>query len=209
MKSVKVQKKLTLSALFASLICAGCFIQIPLPGGVPIVIQDMMAMLSGLLLGPVFGGLAVLLFLLLGTVGLPVFTGKAGLHVLLAGPTSGFLWGYFFAAVIGGTILALFELTQKHAADKSGQNEASPEPQAKKSRSQNIARIAIITLAALAATITAFACGVAGGIIVMHLPLEKALPLYVLPFIPGNLIKLVLMVLLTKKFRPTILAYTN
>ena len=209
MKSVKVQKKLTLSALFASLICAGCFIQIPLPGGVPIVIQDMMAMLSGLLLGPVFGGLAVLLFLLLGAIGLPVFTGKAGLHVLLAGPTSGFLWGYFFAAVIGGTILALFELTQKHAADKSGQNEASPEPQAKKSRSINIARIAIITLAALVATITAFACGVAGGIIVMHLPLEKVLPLYVLPFIPGNLIKLVLMVLLTKKFRPTILAYTN
>ena len=209
MKSVKVQKKLTLSALFAALICAGCFIQIPLPGGVPIVIQDMMAMLSGLLLGPIFGGLAVLLFLLLGTVGLPVFTGKAGLHVLLAGPTSGFLWGYFFAAVIGGTILALFELTQKDAADKSGQNEASPEPQAKKSRSINIARIAIITLAALAATITAFACGVAGGIIVMHLPLEKTVPLYVLPFIPGNLIKLVLMVLLTKKFRPTILAYTN
>ena len=168
-----------------------------------------MAMLSGLLLGPVFGGLAVLLFLLLGTVGLPVFTGKAGLHVLLAGPTSGFLWGYFFAAVIGGTILALFELTQKDAADKSGQNEASPEPQAKKSRASNIARIAIISLAALAATITAFACGVAGGIIVMHFSLEKALPLYILPFIPGNLIKLVLMVLLTKKFRPTILAYTN
>lgn len=209
MKSVKVQKKLTLSALFAALICAGCFIQIPLPGGVPIVIQDMMAMLSGLLLGPVFGGLAVLLFLLLGAIGLPVFTGKAGLHVLLAGPTSGFLWGYFFAAVIGGTILALFELTQKHAADKSGQDEACPEPQAKKSRSINIARIAIITLAALVATITAFACGVAGGIIVMHLPLEKVLPLYVLPFIPGNLIKLVLMVLLTQKFRPTILAYTN
>lgn len=209
MKSVKVQKKLTLSALFASLICAGCFIQIPLPGGVPIVIQDMMAMLSGLLLGPVFGGLAVLLFLLLGAIGLPVFTGKAGLHVLLAGPTSGFLWGYFFAAVIGGTILALFELTQKSVSDKSGQDEASREPQEKKSRASNIARLAIITLAALVATITAFACGVAGGIIVMHLPLEKVLPLYVLPFIPGNLIKLVLMVLLTKKFRPTILAYTN
>lgn len=209
MKSVKVQKKLTMSALFAALICAGCFIQIPLPGGVPIVIQDMMAMLSGLLLGPIFGGLAVLIFLLLGTIGLPVFTGKAGLHVLLAGPTSGFLWGYFFAAVIGGTILAFFELTQKSVSDKSGQDEASREPQAKKSRASNIARLAIITLAALVATITAFACGVAGGIIVMHFSLEKALPLYVLPFIPGNLIKLVFMVLLTKKFRPTILAYTN
>ena len=34
-------------ALFAALTSAGCFIQIPLPGGVPIVIQDMMAMLSG------------------------------------------------------------------------------------------------------------------------------------------------------------------
>ena len=38
-----------LVALFAALISAGCFIQIPLPGGIPIILQDMLAMLSGML----------------------------------------------------------------------------------------------------------------------------------------------------------------
>ncbi len=201
MKKIALQKKLTLSALFAALICAGCFIQIPLPGGMPIVIQDMMAMLSGLLLGPVFGGLAVLLFLLLGAIGLPVFTGKAGIHVLIAGPTSGFLWGYFLAAVVGGTILALYDAAQKKEIDAAA-DESKP-------KSAGVGQWLFITLAALLATVTAFACGVAGGILIMHISLTKALPAYVLPFIPGNLIKLVLMVILTKRIRPTIKAYTE
>src|SRR5574344_596437 len=95
------KKKLTgvvFTALFAALIAAGVFIQIPLPGGVPITVQDMMALLSGLMLGPIYGTLAVAVFLLLGIIGLPVFTGKAGIQVLIAGPTGGFLWGYLFAA---------------------------------------------------------------------------------------------------------------
>mgnify|MGYP002855263009 CR=1 FL=1 len=202
MKSVRLQKKLVLSALFAALICAGGFIQIPLPGGIPVVVQDMMAMLSGLLLGPVFGGFAVLIFLLLGAVGLPVFTGKAGLQVLIAGPTSGFLWGYFFAAVIGGIFLTLFLPKEKADATENGQAQ-------NQSKSAKTASWLVLTLAALLATATAFACGVAGGILVMHLTLAKALPLYVLPFIPGNLAKLVIMVLLANKIRPAVLAYTE
>lgn len=186
MKSVKLQKKLVLSALFAALVCVGCFIQIPLPSGVPIAIQDMMAMLSGLLLGPVFGGLAVLIFLLLGAIGLPVFTGKAGVHVLLAGPTSGFLWGYLLAAILGGTILALL-LPKKKAA----------------------AQWVVITLAALAATAVLFVLGIAIGMRIINVGIEKALAIFLIPFIPGNIIKLVLMVLLTKKFRPAIAAYTE
>ena len=212
MLKITLQKKLVMSALFAALICAGCFIQIPLPGGMPIVIQDMMAMLSGLLLGPIFGGLAVLLFLLLGAIGLPVFTGKAGIHVLVAGPTSGFLWGYFLAAVVGGTILALFELAQKSGATASESKPKSADTTENKDKPKTagqITRLALIALAALLATITAFACGGAGGILIMRIPLAKALPAYVLPFIPGNLIKLILMVVLTKKIRPTIKTYTE
>lgn len=186
MKSVKLQKKLVLSALFAALVCVGCFIQIPLPSGVPIAIQDMMAMLSGLLLGPVFGGLAVLIFLLLGAIGLPIFTGKAGVHVLLAGPTSGFLWGYLLAAILGGTILALL-LPKKKAA----------------------AQWVVITLAALAATAVLFVLGIAIGMRIINVGIEKALAIFLIPFIPGNIIKLVLMVFLTKKFRPAIAAYTE
>ncbi len=189
MKSVSLQKKLVLSALFAALISVGCFIQIPLPGGIPIVLQDMMSMLSGLLLGPVFGALAVLIFLALGAIGLPVYSGKAGLHVLLNGPTSGFLWGYLLAAILGGLFLAL----------------TLPQTKERKKATQWI----FITLAALLATVTAFACGVAGGMLVMGISLAKALAGYVLPFIPGNLVKLVLMVFLTKKFRPVIFNYSN
>src|SRR5574344_2227740 len=102
-----------LTALFAALISAGCFIQIPLPGGVPIVLQDMLAMLSGMMLGPVYGTAAVLVFLILGCIGLPVFSGKAGLHVLIAGPTGGFLFGYLLGALAAGIILSLLLPTSK------------------------------------------------------------------------------------------------
>jgi len=190
MKNIKIQKKLVLSALFAALVSVGCFIQIPLPGGVPIVIQDMMAMLAGLLLGPVFGGLAVVIFLLLGAAGLPVFTGKAGVHVLVAGPTSGFLWGYLLAAVVGGTILALLL--------SRGKEERSP-----------AAQWLVIALAALAATIVLFAIGIPVGMKIIGVGIEKAMAIFLIPFIPGNVIKLILMVVLTKKLRPAILAYTE
>ena len=198
MKSVKMQKKLVLSALFAAFICAGCFIQVPLPGGVPIAIQDMMAMLSGLLLGPVFGGLAVLIFLLLGAIGLPVFTGKAGILVLVAGPTSGFLWGYLLAAVLAGTILALFGKVERNQAQDENCD-----------KTENAAQWLVITLAALAATIVLFVLGIAIGMRIINVGLEKALAIFLIPFIPGNVIKLVLMVVLTKKLRPAIVAYTE
>ncbi|MBO7123986.1 MAG: biotin transporter BioY [Treponema sp.] len=190
MKNIKIQKKLVLSALFAALVSVGCFIQIPLPGGVPIVIQDMMAMLAGLLLGPVFGGLAVVIFLLLGAAGLPVFTGKAGVHVLVAGPTSGFLWGYLLAAVVGGTILALFLSKDK-------------------GKGSSAAQWLVISLAALAATIVLFAVGIPVGMKIIGVGIEKALAIFLIPFIPGNVIKLILMVVLAKKLRPAILAYTE
>ena len=99
-KPVMIQA--VLSALFAALISAGAFIQIPMPSGVPVVIQDMTALLSGMLLGPLWGSISVILFLLLGIIGLPVFSGKAGLQVLISGPTGGFLLGYLAAALLCG-----------------------------------------------------------------------------------------------------------
>ncbi|MBO4319402.1 MAG: biotin transporter BioY [Treponema sp.] len=189
MKNIKIQKNLILSALFAALISVGCFIQIPLPGGIPIAIQDMMAMLSGLLLGPVFCSLSVVIFLVLGVIGLPVFTGKAGIQILLNGPTSGFLWGYLIAAIVGGLFLLIFlPGGKKHS---------------------NVRQYVMITVAALLATVVLFACGIAGGMIIMKMSFEKTLAAYLIPFIPGNIIKIILMVLLTKKIRPLIYGYTH
>src|SRR5574344_2542958 len=176
-----------LAALFAALTAAGCFIQIPLPGGIPIVLQDMMAMLSGMLLGPLYGTIAVFVFLVLGCIGLPVFSGKAGLHVIIGGPTGGFLIGYLLSALVGGLILALLlPSSKKHSAVKS---------------------YIIISVAALAATIVVFAAGIIGFRMVTHYGMAKTLGAVLVPFIPGNCIKLVLMILLTKKFRPIIANY--
>lgn len=173
-----------LVALFAALICAGCFIHFPLAGGVPIAVQDMLAMLSGLILGPVLGGAAVLVFLILGVIGLPVFTGKAGLHILVAGPTSGFLIGYFVTAVLGGIILHL----------------------ALRPNKQYVASRQIITISIVAVIqqIVLYVCGFIGFSLIMKKDFSTTMAAVVLPFIPGIIIKTIVMVSVTKIFRKVV-----
>jgi biotin transport system substrate-specific component len=95
----------TLVALFAALTAAGTFIAIPLPfSPVPIVLQNLFALLSGLILGPFLGGCAVGLYLVAGALGAPVFAGATGGFVRFQGPTGGFLIGYLFSAIVAGLI---------------------------------------------------------------------------------------------------------
>ena len=95
--------RLALPALFAALIAAAAFMTFPLPGSpVPVVVQNLMAVLAGLLLGPGQGTAAVLLFLGLGALGFPVFSGGHGGLAWFAGPTGGYLIGYVFAALAAG-----------------------------------------------------------------------------------------------------------
>ena len=96
--------KITFVALFAALTAAGAFIAIPI-GPVPIVLQNLFALLSGLILGPVMGSAAVGLYLLAGILGLPVFAGGTGGLARFAGPTGGFLVGYLLAALSAGIII--------------------------------------------------------------------------------------------------------
>ncbi|MDR2101247.1 MAG: biotin transporter BioY [Treponema sp.] len=96
---------LTLTALFAALIAAGTFIAIPLPfSPVPVVLQNMFALLAGLVLGPLRGGAAVGLYLIAGAIGAPVFAGAAGGVARMLGPTGGFLLGYLLSALTAGFI---------------------------------------------------------------------------------------------------------
>ena len=187
MSKKKKSAPLVLTALFAALISAGCFIQIPLPGGVPVAIQDMLAMLSGMILGPLYGTGAVVIFLVLGCIGLPVFTGKAGVQVILAGPTGGFLIGYLLGALAAGLVLAaLLPFGRKHSTAAS---------------------YVVITIAALAATFILFACGIVRFMQLTGYGFGKTIAAVLVPFIPGNIIKIVLMVMLTKKFRPIVNGY--
>ncbi len=92
-----------ISALFAALITAGAYIAIPI-GPVPLVMQNFFVILAGVLLGPGLGLSAILLYLFLGAVGLPVFAGGSGGLIHLIGPTGGYLLAYIPAVLLIGYI---------------------------------------------------------------------------------------------------------
>lgn len=91
-------------ALFAALTAAGAFITVPLYP-VPMVLQNLFPVLSGLVLGPLMGSAAVGLFLAAGALGAPVFSGGTGGIARFFGPTGGFLLGYLLAAAVAGLIV--------------------------------------------------------------------------------------------------------
>jgi len=99
--SDKTVAKLVFCAVFAALICVVAPISVPI-GPVPISLATFAVMLAGFTLGPSAGPAAVLIYLLLGSVGVPVFAGwKGGLGVI-AGPTGGYLAGYALLALACG-----------------------------------------------------------------------------------------------------------
>ena len=78
-------------------------VAIPLPfSPVPLTGQTFAVLLVGMLLGSARGSLAVLLYLMEGAVGLPVFAGGGAGLARLAGPTGGYLVGFVFAAFVVG-----------------------------------------------------------------------------------------------------------
>lgn len=98
--------RLAVAAVIAALTAAFAPFSIPLPGlPAPISFQVFGVYFAGLLLGPVWGGFAMALYLLVGVAGAPVFSnGGAGLGYLL-GPTGGYLIGFLLAAVLIGAIV--------------------------------------------------------------------------------------------------------
>ena len=86
-------KKMALCALFAALMALCAWISIPV-GDVAYTLQSMAVALALLLLGGKLGTVSVVLYLLLGAVGLPVFSGFRGGLGALFGPTGGYLVGF-------------------------------------------------------------------------------------------------------------------
>ena len=71
----------------------------------PITLQTFAVLLSGAVLGAKRGFLAVLLYLVVGAAGMPVFSGGAGGPGVFAGPTMGYLLGFPLAAALCGFIV--------------------------------------------------------------------------------------------------------
>lgn len=95
-------KNIILCGLFITLIAVGAFIRIPIPV-VPFTLQFLFTMLAGLLLGGKLGAVSVLLYILMGLSGLPVFAEGGGISYVLQ-PSFGYIIGFAVGAYVTGTI---------------------------------------------------------------------------------------------------------
>jgi biotin transport system substrate-specific component len=141
---------------------------------VPIVLQNLFVLLAGLLLGPAWGTASVLVYLALGAVGLPVFAGGGGGLAHFAGPTGGYLLGYVPAAAVAG---ALSRRRNSAVAD---------------------------AWAATAAALVVYACGVPWLALVTRMSPTRALAAGLLPFLPGDALKVAVAVAVARFARPFI-----
>ena len=98
-KNTKNIRKMVLASLFAALTAVCAWISLPIPP-VAFTLQTFGVLLTLGVLGGRWGTVSILLYLLLGCIGLPVFAGFQSGAVALPGPTGGFLWGFLAAGVV-------------------------------------------------------------------------------------------------------------
>ncbi len=172
---------MTRVALMAAVTAVAAQIAIPLPfSGVPFTMQVLAVVLSGLLLGPRYGALAMGIYLLVGAVGVPVFAQlQGGLGVIL-GPTGGYLVSYPIAAALAGLAA--------HAAANAVRSRA----------------IAFSFAAGTVGLVVIYALGMAWLMVVSQLPFVVALAQGVLPFVVFDLIKVGLAALVAVAAAPAI-----
>lgn len=99
-KSKLQTRDMVMTALCTAIIAVCTQLTIPMPSGVPITLQTFAVALCGFLLAPKFAELSVFVYLLLGTVGIPVFSAMRGGVQILLGPSGGFLYGFLPMALL-------------------------------------------------------------------------------------------------------------
>ena len=163
--------QLCMMAMMAALMCILGPMSIPI-GQVPITFTNLVIYLAVFLLGTKMGTISCLVYLLLGMAGLPVFSGYSGGFAKLAGPTGGYLVGFLFMAAISGIFV-----------ERSSRNPVW-------SGAGMVLGTAVLYL-----------FGTAWFVLMMKCTVVYALAVCVVPFILGDLIKIVLAVILGKQVR--------
>lgn len=103
-----------LAAIGAAIIAILAQVTIPLPL-VPITGQTLAIGLIVTILGLRTGVLSVIIYILLGAVGMPVFSGMSGGLGIIVGPTGGYIIGFLPTSILMGLYLKNFGLTLPHA----------------------------------------------------------------------------------------------
>lgn len=162
------------ASLLAALTAVGAFLSIPI-GPVPIVLQSLFILLAGLLLGRTWGTVSVGIYLLAGAFGLPVFAGGSGGLGRFFGPTGGYLLGFLPAVYITGLI-----------SEKRKTN------------------VLTDVFAMICGSALIYAFGVSWLKIITGMELNKAAAAGMLPFLPGDALKIVAAAFIAKSVRPII-----
>lgn len=91
--------KIAQCAIFTALIAIGAFIQIPVPYMDYFTLQFFFVLLAGILLGSKLGGLAVLLYVVIGLLGIPIFAAGGSLAYIVR-PSFGYLLGFIAGHIL-------------------------------------------------------------------------------------------------------------
>ena len=167
-------KMMVYTSLFVALIAIGALIAIPI-GPVPIVLQNMVVLLAGILLGPAWGLACVAIYLLIGLVGLPVFAGGTAGIGKLFGPTGGYLLGYLPAVLVTGGISKA--LGNRLSAD---------------------------VIAMVMGSVMVYAAGVPWLKMATGMTFERAMVVGMAPFVIGDVVKIAAAAAIAKALRPVI-----
>jgi len=153
---------LLLSAIFAAMTAVLSQVTIPLPL-IPITAQTLAVGLTATILGKRYGTLALVIYVLLGAVGLPVFSeAKGGLQILV-GKSGGYIFGFIATAYVTGLYLEKTRFNLKNAI-----------------------------IANIIGMFVSLACGTVQLKYVMDIPWDKAVAFGVTPFLIVGVVKAVL-----------------
>ena len=168
-------RKLVYTALFAALTAAGAFLKIPL-GVSSITLQFLFTAMAGVLLGAGGGALSQAVYVALGLLGLPIFTAGGGFGYVLQ-PTFGFLLGLIPAAAVIGVMT---------------RRSASP---------VRIALACVVGLAVLYVIGVPYVALILSGYMGKGMSVSGLLWAGMLPFLPGDAIKIVITAVLCPLLR--------
>lgn len=177
--SEKAKKRLlraVLCSLFAAIICV--IAPHAIPTTVPLTLATLGIYVCSCVLPPAMSTLSILLYLAIGAVGVPVFSGYSGGIGKLAGPTGGYLVGYLPMAFVISLIVTLLVRREK--------------------RPPLAVDIAIRMFACVLGTVVLYTFGTVWYVIQQNTTFAAALPLCVFPFIPGDIAKIVAAALISR-----------
>ncbi|MBD5084111.1 MAG: biotin transporter BioY [Clostridiales bacterium] len=171
-KSSVDTRRLTLCAVMAAVMCVIAPISIPI-GVISITGGTLAIYLAAYMLGAIWGTVSTLVYLLVGFVGLPVFSNYMGGAARLLGPTGGYLVGYLPMVLLAGAAVQW----SAHRFDEKG-------------KSGMVIALAAQFVGMVLATAVLYAFGTAWYCIQAGVDLQKALAACVFPFIPWDLAKM-------------------